>query len=78
MAEFEASDEVVLLRQAASGSREAFARLVRMHQAAVRWFLLRGLRDPAAADDLAQEVFLAAFPEPGDSAATRTGCGLGC
>ncbi len=61
MAEFEASDEVVLLRQAASGSREAFAGLVRMHQAAVRWFLLRGLRDPAAADDLAQEVFLAAF-----------------
>jgi RNA polymerase sigma-70 factor (ECF subfamily) len=61
MAEFEASEEVVLLRQAASGSREAFAELVRLHQAAVRWFLVRGLRDPAAADDLAQDVFLAAY-----------------
>ena len=61
MAEFEASDEVVLLRQAASGSRDAFEQLVRMHQAAVRWFLVRGVRDPAAADDLAQEVFLAAY-----------------
>ncbi len=61
MAEFEASEEVVLLRQAASGSNEAFAQLVRMHQAAVRWYLLRGLRDPAAADDLAQEVFLVAY-----------------
>ena len=61
MAEFEASNEVVLLRQAVSGSREAFGQLVRMHQAAVRWFLVRELRDPAAADDLAQEVFLAAY-----------------
>ena len=61
MAEFEASNEVVLLHQAVSGSREAFGQLVRMHQAAVRWFLVREDRDPAAADDLAQEVFLAAY-----------------
>ena len=61
MAAFEASDEAVLLQQAASGSREAFALLVRLHQAAVRWCLVRYVRDPATADDLAQEVFLAAY-----------------
>jgi RNA polymerase sigma-70 factor (ECF subfamily) len=61
MAAFEASDEALLLQQAASGSREAFALLVRLHQAAVRWCLVRYVRDPATADDLAQEVFLAAY-----------------
>jgi len=61
MAAFEETEEAVLLRQAASGSREAFARLVRLHQAAVRWHLVRYVRDPATADDLAQEVFLAAY-----------------
>ena len=35
--------------------------LVRLHQAAVRWCLVRYVRDPATADDLAQEVFLAAY-----------------
>ena len=55
------AEEAVLLRQAAGGSREAFALLVRLHQAAVRWCLVRYVRDPATADDLAQEVFLAAY-----------------
>ena len=52
MATFEASEEAVLLRQAAGGSRDAFAQLVRFHQAAVRWRLVRYVRDPATADDL--------------------------
>jgi RNA polymerase sigma-70 factor (ECF subfamily) len=61
MAAFEASEEAGLLRQAVAGSQEAFAMLVRLHQAAVRWCLVRYVRDPATADDLAQEVFLAAY-----------------
>lgn len=61
MEAFEAMDEVELVGQAVAGSREAFARLVRFHQAAVRWYLVRCVRDPAAADDLAQEVFLCAY-----------------
>lgn len=61
MAAFEAGEEAALLRQAANGSREAFALLVRSHQAAVRWCLVRYVRDPATADDLAQEVFVAAY-----------------
>jgi RNA polymerase sigma-70 factor (ECF subfamily) len=61
MAATEASEEAILLRQVANGSKEAFTQLVRRHQAAVRWFLVRYLRDPATADDLAQEVFMAAY-----------------
>jgi len=60
MAAFEASDED-LLRAAAGGSEEAFGQLICLHQAAVRWFLVRYLRDAAAADDLAQDVFVAAY-----------------
>jgi RNA polymerase sigma factor (sigma-70 family) len=61
MAAFEETEQADLLRQAAGGSREAFAQLVRLHQAAVRWCLVRAVRDPVTADDLAQEVFLAAY-----------------
>ena len=61
MAAFEETEEAVLLRRAVSGSAEAFALLVRAHQATVRWYLVRCVRDPATADDLAQEVFLAAY-----------------
>jgi len=42
-------------------SREAFAPLVEAHQQAVRAFLRRLCGDPAEADDLAQEVFIAAW-----------------
>jgi RNA polymerase sigma factor (sigma-70 family) len=42
-------------------SREAFAPLVAAHQQAVRAFLRRLCGDPAEADDLAQEVFIAAW-----------------
>jgi RNA polymerase sigma-70 factor, ECF subfamily len=58
-------EEAELLRQAAEGSSDAFAGLVRLHQATVRWCLFRCLRDPATADDLAQEVFLAAYKNIG-------------
>jgi len=61
MAAFEETEEAELLRQAAGGSPQAFALLVRLHQAAVRWCVVRYVRDPATADDLAQEVFLAAY-----------------
>jgi RNA polymerase sigma factor (sigma-70 family) len=42
-------------------SREAFAALVAAHQQAVRAFLRRLCGDAAEADDLAQEVFIAAW-----------------
>ncbi|MEZ6143721.1 MAG: sigma-70 family RNA polymerase sigma factor [Zavarzinella sp.] len=51
------TDEVGSLTTQAD-SAEAFAKFVCAHQAAVRWYLMRALRDAAIADDLAQEVFL--------------------
>ncbi len=59
--QLETKDEEALIRQAITGSRDAFALLVRSHQAAVRWQLSRSLRNPAAVDDVAQEVFLHAY-----------------
>ncbi|MBX3476411.1 MAG: sigma-70 family RNA polymerase sigma factor [Brevundimonas sp.] len=50
------------VRQAQAGSDAAFARLVTRHQSAVRGFLRRVLGGGwAEADDVAQEVFLAAW-----------------
>lgn len=57
----ELGDESELVGQIAAGSPAAFAQLVRCHQAAVRWCLSRYVRDAATVDDLAQEVFLAAY-----------------
>lgn len=42
-------------------SSDAFGQLVRLHQAWVRGYLRARLRDWAAADDLAQDVFVTAF-----------------
>ena len=56
-----AEDTVSLVEQAKDGSRSAFTQLVRLHQAGVRSYLGRFLRDFHLADDLAQEVFLVAF-----------------
>lgn len=56
-----AADTATLVEQAKSGSRQAFNELVRQHHVVVRSFVNRMLRDSAAADDLAQEVFLTAF-----------------
>ncbi len=49
------------LAQARAGSADAFADLVRLHQASVRAFLGRFVRSRDVADDLAQETFLSAF-----------------
>jgi RNA polymerase sigma-70 factor (ECF subfamily) len=54
-------DSVTLVSQIRSGSREGFNRLVRTHQAKVRSFLGRFLRDADVVDDLAQETFIAAY-----------------
>ncbi|HYG73807.1 MAG TPA: sigma-70 family RNA polymerase sigma factor [Planctomycetota bacterium] len=54
-------DEAKLIQDAAAGSVEAFSELVLLHQGRVRAYLGRYVRDAATADDLAQEVFLAAY-----------------
>lgn len=54
-----AESAVVVL--AAGGDDEAFAELVRRRQAWLRSLLRRLCRDPALADDLAQQVFIAAW-----------------
>jgi RNA polymerase sigma factor (sigma-70 family) len=50
-----------LVAAAKRGSHAAFREIVERHQQAVRSFLRRALADPADADDLAQETFLAAW-----------------
>lgn len=54
-----------LVSDAASGSATAFAELVRMHQAKIRYFLARFTTDASQVDDLAQEVFLTAYQRIG-------------
>lgn len=54
-------DEHEILARAQRGSVEAFALLVRRHQARVRGYLGGTIRGGDLVDDLAQEVFLAAF-----------------
>jgi RNA polymerase sigma-70 factor (ECF subfamily) len=49
-----------LVARARSGSLDAFGELVRAHQAAVRAYAARYVRDWDTAGDLAQEAFLAA------------------
>jgi RNA polymerase sigma-70 factor (ECF subfamily) len=60
-----ASLDEALVAAAQGGSAEAFSRLVERHQQAVRAFLRRACGDWAAADDLAQETFLAAWARIG-------------
>jgi RNA polymerase sigma-70 factor, ECF subfamily len=57
----EARDEASHVERAKAGDRGAFAELVRLHQAVVRAYVSAHIRGSAAADDLAQEVFLRAF-----------------
>lgn len=54
-----------LARAAAGGSPAAFARLVELHQGAVRAFLRRLTGSHSDADDLAQETFVAAWARLG-------------
>jgi RNA polymerase sigma-70 factor (ECF subfamily) len=60
-----ASLDEALVAAAQRGSAEAFSRLVERHQQALRAFLRRACGDWAAADDLAQETFLAAWSRIG-------------
>jgi RNA polymerase sigma-70 factor (ECF subfamily) len=53
--------EADLIAAARLGSPSAFADLLRLHQAAVRHYMARFVRNVHTADDLAQEVFLAAY-----------------
>lgn len=50
-----------LIERAQSGSLEAFEQIVRGHQRLVRAFLVRHVGDQQLTDDLAQEVFVAAY-----------------
>ncbi len=58
--------DLELVALAASGGRGAFGELVRRHGSAVRALLRRMGADPALADDLAQDAFLAAFEQIAD------------
>jgi RNA polymerase sigma factor (sigma-70 family) len=58
--------DVELAGLAAAGDRKAFGELVRRHGAAVRGLIRRMGADPATADDLAQDAFLAAFESIGE------------
>jgi RNA polymerase sigma-70 factor (ECF subfamily) len=51
----------VLVRAAAAGDIDAFEALVRLYQQPVWRFLCHLVRDPALAEDLAQETFLRAY-----------------
>lgn len=53
--------DVDLAGLSAAGDRKAFGELVRRHGSAVRGLLRRMAADPATADDVAQDAFLAAF-----------------
>ncbi len=55
--------DLELVALAAAGGREAFGELVRRHGSAVRGLLRRMGADPALADDIAQDAFLAAFEQ---------------
>lgn len=54
-------DEHGRIAAARQGSAEAFTGLVEAYQARIRGYIARWVRDPATVDDLAQEVFLAAW-----------------
>jgi RNA polymerase sigma-70 factor (ECF subfamily) len=59
-AQTEPSDEA-LVRRAKRGNRAAFSELVRRHQHTVYSLSLRYMKDPALAEDMAQEAFLKGF-----------------
>jgi len=58
-----AMHDVELAAAAARGGRDAFGELVRRHGSAVRGLLRRMGAEPATADDVAQDAFLAAFEQ---------------
>jgi len=58
-----AAHDLELVALSAAGSPAAFGELVRRHGAGVRGLLRRMGADPALADDLAQDAFLAAYEQ---------------
>lgn len=66
----QATDEC-LAREAAAGSTEVFGELVRRHGGRIFAYCRRRVSDPAAAEDLAQQVFVAAFRRIGGYNAAR-------
>lgn len=50
-----------LVSEALEGSEAAFSRILELHQAPVRGYLARFVRNPDAVDDLAQETFIDAY-----------------
>lgn len=54
-------NDLEVIREALGGSPEAFAEIVRRYQADVRMFVSKWIQCPATADDIAQEVFVAAY-----------------
>lgn len=55
------SDDELVAAFVATGSNPAFHELVRRHHASTRSFLRRLCRDPALADDMAQDTFVKAL-----------------
>lgn len=53
--------EVALIEEARKGSREAFREIIRLHQARVRAYLSRFVRNRDVIDELAQVTFVAAY-----------------
>lgn len=54
-------DEETLVALAKTGATRPFENLVRLHQNALRRFLIRFLKDDALADDVAQDSFVTAW-----------------
>ena len=57
----ESVDESEVIREALGGSPVAFGQIVRRYQGDIRMFVATWIRCPAATDDIAQEVFVAAY-----------------
>jgi RNA polymerase sigma-70 factor (ECF subfamily) len=60
-----ASDEELVSRAVAARDTAAFGELVRRHQSRVRGWLRQLTRNPATADDIAQETFIRAWEKLG-------------
>lgn len=61
MESVEPIEDPEVIRETLGGSPNAFAEIVRRYQGDVRMFVSRWVQCPAAADDIAQEVFVAAY-----------------
>ena len=61
----DAAEEEVLVCRVRGGDTNAFSELVRKHHVAVRRYLTSFVRDAAVADDLAEDVFVAALRDIG-------------